>query len=63
MDSFLWDFIQTRLTTRTLHRYIHAYNTSWQDDGWDDPRTLWDFNLTLFPRGFTEVAKAAKEGI
>ena len=30
------------------------------DDGWDDTKTLWQFNAG-FPNGFTNIAKAAKE--
>ena len=30
------------------------------DDGWDDTKTLWQFN-SGFPNGFTKIAKAAKE--
>jgi hypothetical protein len=30
------------------------------DDGWDDTKTLWQFN-SGFPNGFTNIAKAAKE--
>jgi len=29
------------------------------DDGWDDTKTLWQFN-SGFPNGFTKIAKAAK---
>ncbi|WP_183580204.1 hypothetical protein HDF18_13365 [Mucilaginibacter sp. X5P1] len=30
------------------------------DDGWDDNKTLWQFN-SGFPNGFTNIAKAAKD--
>lgn len=30
------------------------------DDGWDDPKTLWQFNAG-FPNGFTSVAEAARK--
>merc|ERR1719421_77893 len=30
------------------------------DDGWDDPKTLWEFNRSTFPHGFSQVAKTAE---
>ena len=30
------------------------------DDGWDDPRTLWEFDKERFPNDFTLVAQVAK---
>jgi hypothetical protein len=31
------------------------------DDGWDDNQTLWQFNRTNFPNGFTPLTVAAKK--
>jgi len=31
------------------------------DDGWDDPRTLWDFDYEKFPDGFEPLAEKAKK--
>ena len=31
------------------------------DDGWDDPKTLWQIDSTHFPRGFAPLLKAARK--
>ena len=30
------------------------------DDGWDDNKTLWGFNATAFPNGFTKMREVAE---
>ena len=31
------------------------------DDGWDDPKALWEFDRAKFPGGFAAVAARAKQ--
>jgi len=43
----------------TQKRHVGMDSYLW-DDGWDDPKTLWDFNRKRFPRGFTPLRAAAE---
>jgi len=43
----------------TQKRHVGMDSYLW-DDGWDDPKTLWDFNRKRFPHGFTPLLAAAE---
>lgn len=63
LDVMSEDSALNRVETfgQELVRERHVqFNSFLWDDGWDDPKTLWSFNKSTFPHGFSQVAKTAE---